>query len=128
MSRSNAHQLDHVADVLRAVFLAAAIAILLLGDDGGWFLVAAFVVSLLPRVMGVARPFEVAYVLAMGLNGFGNAFRLYEQITLFDEGAHLSLGYTDTLVDMALGAVSALLAAGFVIAWGERARSGVERA
>ena len=43
-------------------------------------------------------------------------------------GTNLSLGYTDTLVDMALGAVSALLAAGFVIAWGERARSGVERA
>lgn len=179
-------------DALRALILVGGIAVLLSGEDRAWFLIAAFALSLLPRLVGVARGFDIAFVVATAINGAGNTFRLYERVTLFDEAAHLltlllitpalyaalagvvafpplqgpttrqraaaaalataalamtmallwelfewgldaalgtnlSLGYTDTLVDMAMGALGGLVAAALIVLSGTTRREGVER-
>ena len=185
-------RLEHVPDAGRALLALAAVVLLVLGADGGWFLVAAFVAALLPRVADLARPFDLAFVVAMALNGAGNAFGLFATVGIFDEAAHLlttllgapvayaalarvadlprpsgtpgrsralgllsvtaalglapgavwelvewgldawvgtdlSLGYTDTLVDLTMDTAGALLAGAAVVLWARHGWTGIRR-
>jgi hypothetical protein len=100
-------------DVLRGVFVVAAIVYALLGGAGVAGLIVAALAVVGVRFLYLPRPFDLAFILAMTLTGWGEALRLYDRFGDYDVVVHflvplfgapcvyIALARLDTLPDLA---------------------------
>lgn len=79
-------------DVLRLVILGGAGVFAVRGDLGG-AAVLAFLggITVLARLVDLPRVYDLSLVLAMGLQGFGEAFGVYDRVVRFDDLVHFTL-------------------------------------
>ena len=68
--------------VVGAVVLAAA------GSSGALPLAVAAAAVVAVRVLDLPRPFDLAFILAMALTGWGEALRLYDRFGHYDVFVH----------------------------------------
>ena len=79
-------------DVLRLVILGGAVAFGLAGDAGAAALLAFLgAVTVLARVIDLPRVYDLSVTLAMALQGFGEAFGVYDRWVHFDDLVHVTL-------------------------------------
>lgn len=77
-------------DLLRVALFAGALGFLLAGDGGGAAVLGALgVATLLARVVDLPRPYDAGFVAAMSLEGWGEAFGLFDTISWFDKVVHV---------------------------------------
>jgi len=77
-------------DLLRGTYVVGAAVLLGVGQFGGAVrltLTAALVIAV--RVLDLPRPLDLAFVIAMGIQGWGNVFDLYENIYWYDTLVHV---------------------------------------
>ncbi len=76
-------------DVLRASYIVGAVVFALMGNVGGAArLLVTAVAVLIARWIAVPRPFDLAFVLGMALQGWGNAFNLFDRLNWWDDLVH----------------------------------------
>jgi hypothetical protein len=100
-------------DLLRAAFLVGAVTLAALGESG-WLplaIAAGAVVGI--RFLNLPRAFDLAFIAAMALTGWGEALRLYDRFGYYDVFVHflvplfgapcvyIALARLDTLPDPA---------------------------
>lgn len=79
-------------DLLRASLLLGAAGFAIAGDLGGAVLLGGFgAATLLARVINLPRPYDLGFVLAMVLQGWGEALAAYDKIPWFDNAVHFLL-------------------------------------
>lgn len=79
-------------DLLRLAFLAGAIAGVALGDtETAVRMALTFVVTLAARRLDLPRPLDLAVIVGMALQAFGNAFGLFNQPWHYDKVVHFVL-------------------------------------
>ena len=79
-------------DVLRLAVLAGAVGFGLAGDAGGAAVLGLLGgVTLLARLVNLPRVYDLCLTAAMALQGFGEAFGLYDQFVRFDDLVHFTL-------------------------------------
>ena len=100
-------------DLLRAAFVVGALVLALLGQSGWLPLAVASAAVIAVRFLDLPRAFDLAFILAMVLTGWGEAFRLYDRFGYFDVLVHflvplfgapcvyIALARLDTLPDPA---------------------------
>jgi uncharacterized membrane protein YjdF len=100
-------------DVLRGAFVVTAIVYALLGGAGVAGLIVASLAVSGVRFLYLPRPFDLAFILAMTLTGWGEALRLYDRFGDYDVVVHflvplfgapcvyIALARLDTLPDLA---------------------------
>jgi hypothetical protein len=79
-------------DVLRLTYLGAALVECIAGDLGAaarFFL--TFLIVLAPRLLDMPRPFDLAFVLAMAFQAWGNALHLFDTFPQYDTIVHFVL-------------------------------------
>jgi hypothetical protein len=81
-------------DVLRLSLVAGAIGFLLAGESGGAILLAgAAALAWLVRLVSLPRAYDLAFMVAVVLQAWGEALGAYDAITWFDNVAHFSLPF-----------------------------------
>jgi uncharacterized membrane protein YjdF len=100
-------------DVLRGVFVVGALALAAAGHSGAIPLAVAAAAVVGVRFLDLPRPFDLAFILAMALTGWGEALRLYDRFGYYDVFVHflvplfgapcvyIALARLDTLPDPA---------------------------
>jgi hypothetical protein len=79
-------------DVLRLAILAGAVGFALAGDPGGAAVLASLgAITLLARLVNLPRVYDLCLTAAMALQGFGEAFGLYDEFVRFDDVVHVTL-------------------------------------
>jgi hypothetical protein len=79
-------------DVLRLVILGGALVFGLAGNAGAAVLLAVLGgVTLLARLVNLPRVYDLCLTVGMGLQGFGEAFGLYDRFARFDDVVHVAL-------------------------------------
>jgi hypothetical protein len=79
-------------DLIRLTYLGGAIVAIALGDvAGGARLGATALFVFLARAINVPRPFDLGFTLAMGLQGWGNVFGLFDSLGWWDTVVHFVL-------------------------------------
>ena len=79
-------------DVLRLTLAAGALAFALGGDGrGARILAIAAVAAWLVRPVALPRLYDLSVVLAISLQGWGEALRLYDEIVWFDNVVHFTV-------------------------------------
>ncbi len=79
-------------DVLRLAILGGSVAFALAGDLKGTVVLAVMgAVTLLARAVNLPRVYDLGLTLAMALQGFGEAFALYDEFVRFDDLVHFTL-------------------------------------
>jgi hypothetical protein len=79
-------------DLIRATYLIGALGMVVAGEIGGAVrlaLTAALVIAV--RQLDLPRPLDLAFVLGMGLQGWGNAFNAYDDLAWYDTVVHFLL-------------------------------------
>jgi predicted membrane protein DUF2238 len=87
-------------DLLRAGFLLAAVVAAVTGDPEDVVrLLATFAVLVVARVVNLPRPFDLAVIVGMALQAFGNALGIFTSFGPYDLVVHfvLSLALAPTL-------------------------------
>ena len=86
-------------DVLRLVILGGALAFAVAGDAGG-AVVLGFLgaITVAARLVNLPRVYDLCLTVAMGLQGFGEAFGLYDRFVRFDDLVHFTLPMLTTPV------------------------------
>ncbi len=81
-------------DVLRAVLLAGGLVALAGGDRGGAaFLLGLGVLTLVARLVALPRLYDLAFTLAMVLQGYGEVLGAYDSWPWFDTVVHVTLPF-----------------------------------
>jgi hypothetical protein len=81
-------------DVLRLSLVAGAAGFLVAGDTAGFALLgAAAVLAWLVRLVNLPRAYDVAFMLAVVLQAWGEALGAYDAIPWFDNVAHFTLPF-----------------------------------
>jgi hypothetical protein len=76
-------------DLLRAVFLAGAVVAAVLGDvEDVVRLLATFGLLVVARLLDLPRPFDLALIVGMALQAFGNAFGAFTRFASYDLVVH----------------------------------------
>jgi hypothetical protein len=100
-------------DLLRGVFVVGAATLAGLGESGAVPLAVAAAAVVTVRFLNLPRPFDLAFILAMALTGWGEALRLYDRFGSYDVFVHflvplfgapcvyIALARLDTLPDPA---------------------------
>lgn len=100
-------------DLLRGVFVVGAVALAAAGQSGAIPLAVAAAAVVGVRFLDLPRPFDLAFILAMALTGWGEALRLYDRFGYYDVFVHflvplfgapcvyIALARLDTLPDPA---------------------------
>ena len=79
-------------DLLRATFLVGAVVALALGDvDSAVRLGLTFGLVILARQISLPRPFDLAFLVGMALQGWGNVFGLFDTFSWYDKVVHFVL-------------------------------------
>lgn len=79
-------------DVLRLAMVAGAVAFALAGDTAGALVLAVLGgVALLGRLVNLPRVYDLSLTLGMALQGFGEAFDVYDTVPAFDNVVHSTL-------------------------------------
>ena len=79
-------------DLIRLTYLIGALVAISLGDvEGGARLGATALFVYIARVINVPRPFDLGFTLAMGLQGWGNVFGLFDSLSWWDTLVHCVL-------------------------------------
>ena len=79
-------------DVLRLVMLAGCIGFAVAGDTGGAVVMGILTaVALFGRLVHLPRVYDLCLTLGMALQGFGEAFGVYDQFVHFDDLVHVTL-------------------------------------
>ncbi len=81
-------------DVLRLLLVAGAVVCGVAGNYHGMgYLAISALIALAARPVQLPRVYDLALVLACCLQGFGEAFGLYDSIAWFDNVVHFSLPF-----------------------------------
>jgi uncharacterized membrane protein YjdF len=100
-------------DLLRGVFVVGTLALAAAGQSGAIPLAVAAAAVVGVRFLDLPRPFDLAFILAMALTGWGEALRLYDRFGYYDVFVHflvplfgapcvyIALARLDTLPDPA---------------------------
>jgi hypothetical protein len=81
-------------DLLRWTLVAGAIGFAVAGDrDGAFLLAGAAGAAWVIRPLLLPRPYDLALVLALALQAWGEALGLYDSIDWFDNVVHFSLPF-----------------------------------
>jgi hypothetical protein len=100
-------------DLLRGVFVVGAVVLAAAGSSGALPLAVAAAAVVGVRFLDLPRPFDLAFILAMALTGWGEALRLYDRFGYYDVFVHflvplfgapcvyIALARLDTLPDPA---------------------------
>jgi hypothetical protein len=100
-------------DLLRGAFVAGAVTLAALGESGAVPLAVAAAAVVGVRFLDLPRAFDLAFILAMALTGWGEALRLYDRFGYYDVFVHflvplfgapcvyIALARLDTLPDPA---------------------------
>jgi uncharacterized membrane protein YjdF len=75
-------------DLLRGVFVVGAVALAAAGQSGAIPLAVAAAAVVGVRFLDLPRPFDLAFILAMALTGWGEALRLYDRFGYYDVFVH----------------------------------------
>jgi hypothetical protein len=79
-------------DVLRLTFPAGAVAYLVAGDTKGSAVLAVATLAVLTaRIVNLPRVYDLCFVLAMLLSGWGEASGLYDAVPWYDNLVHFSV-------------------------------------
>ena len=79
-------------DVLRLSYVVAAVVFAVQGDIGAAGRMAATAAFVwIARWANLPRPFDLAFVIGMGLQGWGNVFNAFEDLSWWDNVVHVSL-------------------------------------
>jgi hypothetical protein len=79
-------------DVLRLVIVAGAAGFALAGDTTGAVVLGLLgAITVLARFVMLPRVYDLALTLAMALQGFGEAFGVYDRFVRFDDLVHVTL-------------------------------------
>ena len=79
-------------DVLRLAILAGAVGFALVGDAGGAAVLASLgAITLFARLVNLPRVYDLCLTAAMALQGFGEAYGLYDEFVRFDDVVHVTL-------------------------------------
>lgn len=79
-------------DVLRLLILLGAAGFAVAGDTGGALVLGLLGgVTVLARFVLLPRVYDLALTLAMALQGFGEAFGVYDRFVRFDDLVHVTL-------------------------------------
>jgi hypothetical protein len=79
-------------DVLRLAFLAGSIVFLAIGDaNAALRLFVTFLATVVARLANLPRPFDLAFVLGMAFQGWGNALGLFDAWGGYDKLVHFVL-------------------------------------
>jgi hypothetical protein len=79
-------------DVLRLVILGGAVAFAVAGDSGAAAVLGALgAITLAARFVNLPRVYDLSLTAAMALQGFGEAFGLYDRFVRFDDLVHFTL-------------------------------------
>ncbi|NHC46986.1 hypothetical protein [Motilibacter aurantiacus] len=79
-------------DLLRIAILLGAAGFALAGDRGGALVLAALGgLTLIARALNLPRVYDLCFTAAMALQGFGEAFALYDSFVRFDDLVHFTL-------------------------------------
>jgi hypothetical protein len=79
-------------DLIRASYIAGALAFAVAGKaDGALRLFVTALAVIAARLIGVPRPFDLGFCLGMALQGWGNAFNLFDTYSWYDSVVHLFL-------------------------------------
>src|SRR3954469_25903055 len=79
-------------DVLRLALLVGAFATLAVGPrEQSFRLALTFVLVLIPRVIDVPRPFDLAFVIGMSFQAWGNVFGAFDSLYGYDKLVHFVL-------------------------------------
>jgi uncharacterized membrane protein YjdF len=100
-------------DLLRGVFVVGSVVLAAAGSSGALPLAVAAAAVVGVRFLDLPRPFDLAFILAMALTGWGEALRLYDRFGYYDVFVHflvplfgapcvyIALARLDTLPDPA---------------------------
>lgn len=81
-------------DLLRLSLAGGAVAHAVGGDTGGAVVLAlSAAAALVARVVNLPRVYDLAFVLALSLQGWGEATGLYDTLSWFDDVVHLVLPF-----------------------------------
>lgn len=75
-------------DVLRAALLIGSLLLILLDKNVEAAPLVTVLIVLIPRVLDMPRPFDLAVVLAMSIQAWGNLFDLFDRIHGYDKVVH----------------------------------------
>jgi len=75
-------------DVLRGIFVVGAAALAVSGHSGAIPLAVAAAAAVGVRFLELPRAFDLAFILAMALTGWGEALRLYDRFGYYDVFVH----------------------------------------
>lgn len=79
-------------DVLRLTLVAGAVAFASAGEGrGAGLLAAGAVATWLVRFVNLPRPYDLSVVLAVSLQAWGEALRLYDSVSWFDNVMHFTV-------------------------------------
>jgi hypothetical protein len=79
-------------DVLRGVILGGALLFALAGDTGAAVLLGFLGgITLVARLLNLPRLYDLCLTAGMALQGFGEAWGLYDRFTAFDDLVHFTL-------------------------------------
>jgi hypothetical protein len=79
-------------DVLRLLILGGAVGYALAGRGGAAALLAFLgAITLVARAVNLPRVYDLSLTLAMGLQGFGEVWGLYDRFVRFDDLVHVTL-------------------------------------
>ena len=79
-------------DVLRLVMLCGAVAFAVAGETKGTVVLALLgAVTVLARLVDLPRVYDLSLTAAMALQGFGEAFGVYDRVVRFDDLVHVTL-------------------------------------
>jgi hypothetical protein len=100
-------------DLIRGAFVVGAVVLAIVGSGGAVNLIVAALAVVGIRFLALPRLFDLAFILAMALTGWGEAFRLYDRFGYYDVLVHflvplfgapcvyIALARLDTLPDPA---------------------------
>ena len=75
-------------DLARIAFVVGFVVLLLLGESGAISVGVAAAVIVGVRFLRLPRLFDLAFIVAMALTGWGEALRLYDRFAYYDELVH----------------------------------------
>jgi hypothetical protein len=97
-------------DLLRLSFAGAAVAFFLAGSlEYAVRMAVTFLVLVLAQRLRLPRLFDLPFIIAMGLQAWGNALRLFEDVNWWDNLVHLALPLSSVPVLYILGVRLGLL-------------------
>lgn len=79
-------------DLLRGALIVGAVVTLAMGErEQALRLALTFLVVLVPRLLDVPRPFDLAFNLGMAVQAWGNVFGAFQTVTGYDKIVHFIL-------------------------------------